>query len=133
MLGLAFKNVAAIDDATQIYPCVGLRTPGEKIRVNFGREPFKFDMTQFYKDEKARLWRSINQTSLSIKTPRPIPECSIMNVLVVEWLVRAGYSETAKELYNNSLGQSHVLDDTNLTFESLKGVHGLNDRKRIFF
>lgn len=33
----------------QYYPTVGLQTPGETVRVNFGQEPFKFDIESFVK------------------------------------------------------------------------------------
>lgn len=45
-LGVAFKQV---DLSEPIYPCVGLRTPGEKVSVNFGQERFVFDIVQYVK------------------------------------------------------------------------------------
>ena len=38
-LGVAFKDLPS-----QLYPTVGLQTPGEVIDANFGQEPFKFDV-----------------------------------------------------------------------------------------
>ena len=38
-LGVAFKDLPA-----QLYPTVGLQTPGEVVDANFGQEPFKFDV-----------------------------------------------------------------------------------------
>jgi hypothetical protein len=34
------------DDNSNIplYPCVGLRTPGEEVEANFGSQPFVFDI-----------------------------------------------------------------------------------------
>ena len=29
------------------YPCIGLRTPGEHVRVNFGQKPFVFDIVGY--------------------------------------------------------------------------------------
>lgn len=37
--GYAFCNLQG-----KLYPTVGLRTPNEAIRVNFGNEPFRFDI-----------------------------------------------------------------------------------------
>lgn len=45
-LGVAFKN---INLSESFYPCVGLRTPGEKVYVNFGQEPFVFDIAHYVK------------------------------------------------------------------------------------
>jgi hypothetical protein len=130
LLGTAFKGILKGDDEAVLYPCVGLRTPGENIKANFGKEPFKFDISQFYNDEKERLWRQVQQTSIAIKTPRPVPSCSIVNKLVVEWLVRSGYAETARLLYTSSLGQSHQLDETNLTFEHILGGSSVDARRQ---
>jgi hypothetical protein len=33
----------------QYYPTVGLQTPGETVKVNFGQEAFKFDIESFVK------------------------------------------------------------------------------------
>lgn len=30
-----------------LFPCVGLRTPGEQLDVNFGQKPFKFDILNY--------------------------------------------------------------------------------------
>jgi hypothetical protein len=45
-LGTAFTN---IDLSQPVYPAVGLRTPGEQVTVNFGYEPFSFDIGQYIK------------------------------------------------------------------------------------
>ncbi|KAL7747857.1 hypothetical protein RI367_006792 [Sorochytrium milnesiophthora] len=47
-----------------VYPSVGMRTPGEAVEVNFGQNPFKFDIESYVKEEKERLWRHINATSV---------------------------------------------------------------------
>jgi hypothetical protein len=129
LLGTAFKGILKGDDEAVLYPCVGLRTPGENIKANFGKEPFKFDISQFYSDEKERLWRQILQTSIGTNSPRPTPSCSIVNKLVVEWLVRSGYAETARSLYASSLGQAHQLDESNLTFDTLLGGASVDSRQ----
>lgn len=45
-LGTAFKG---IDPGKTLYPSVGLRTLGEKVTVNFGHEPFVYDIEQYIK------------------------------------------------------------------------------------
>jgi len=38
--GIAFKNV----DTTELFPTISLHSPNEEVRVNFGLDPFKFDI-----------------------------------------------------------------------------------------
>lgn len=45
-LGPAFKSIKTHMD---LYPCVGLRTVGERVSVNFGQDPFVFDIVQYIK------------------------------------------------------------------------------------
>ncbi|KAJ1853758.1 hypothetical protein GGH12_004686 [Coemansia sp. RSA 1822] len=37
----------AIDISKDLYPCVGMRTPGEHLVANFGRKPFVFDISAY--------------------------------------------------------------------------------------
>ena len=48
LLDVAFPEIL-IDESSKddIYPMVGLYSPGDHIRVNFGREPFVFDIAQY--------------------------------------------------------------------------------------
>jgi hypothetical protein len=39
LLGTAFRDIKG-----KIYPTVGMKKPGEHIRVNFGQSPFVFDI-----------------------------------------------------------------------------------------
>lgn len=43
LLGVAFQNLPGND----YYPTVGLRTRGEKVKFNFGLEPFKFNIEDY--------------------------------------------------------------------------------------
>ncbi|GBC08195.1 hypothetical protein RclHR1_07960011 [Rhizophagus clarus] len=44
-LGVAFQNLPG----NNYYPTVGLRTRGEKVKFNFGQEPFKFNIDDYAK------------------------------------------------------------------------------------
>ncbi|CAG8685630.1 16407_t:CDS:2, partial [Funneliformis mosseae] len=44
-LGIAFQNLQGND----YYPTVGLRTKGEKVKINLGQEPFKFNINAYAK------------------------------------------------------------------------------------
>lgn len=43
-LGIAFTDMNL---KQPMFPAVGLRTPGEQVTVNFGHEPFVFDIAQY--------------------------------------------------------------------------------------
>ncbi|KAJ2011888.1 hypothetical protein GGI06_004354, partial [Coemansia sp. S85] len=43
-LGYAFDK---IDTTKDLFPCVGMRTPGEHVKANFGRKPFAFDISHY--------------------------------------------------------------------------------------
>jgi hypothetical protein len=43
LLGVAFQNLPG----NNYYPTVGLRTRGEKVKFNFGQEPFKFNIDDY--------------------------------------------------------------------------------------
>lgn len=61
-LGVAFNR---LDQSAEYYPCIGLRTPGESITVNFGNEPFLYDINQYIKVSLLLLLSSIMYESLS--------------------------------------------------------------------
>lgn len=58
--GYIFDNIG--QDDTVIYPSVGLRTQSESIRVNFGQEPFKFDIDYHVHCARDRAWDRIQAT-----------------------------------------------------------------------
>jgi hypothetical protein len=39
----------------RFYPTIGLQTVGENVKINFGQEPFKFDIESFM---KVSIWTS---------------------------------------------------------------------------
>ncbi|KAJ3050020.1 hypothetical protein HK097_009001, partial [Rhizophlyctis rosea] len=111
-LGVAFKelNRNMRDTEKALYPSVGLRTPGEIVEANFGTQPFVFDIEQFFKEEKANLWHTINVAPLafpsvpsasavsrpSLNFPQPHSPTLNINELVLNYLVHNGFSETAE-------------------------------------
>ncbi|KAG9287359.1 hypothetical protein G9A89_023731 [Geosiphon pyriformis] len=108
-LGIAFRDLKGV-----LYPSIGLRTPGEKILVNFGQREFKFAIEHYMKEEKARLWNTINATPMpTIPTPKTSPSVSIatseanltarVHQLIISYLVHHGFSETAKVFSNNAV------------------------------
>lgn len=90
-LGTAFRDVCG----RSIYPFVGFKTPGEKIRVNFGQKDFVFDIAQYYKHERFQTLETIMTKSL--KSP------NIVEDVVLEYLLHHGYVQSATALQNSSL------------------------------
>ncbi|KAI8997559.1 hypothetical protein BDB01DRAFT_771549 [Pilobolus umbonatus] len=102
-LGVAFSK---IDLSQPVYPAVGLRTPGERITVNFGQEPFVYDIVQYIKDQKVQLIREITTKQQlnpndKIKDDR-VQSKEILDQLILSYLVHHGYTATAKGLAQNT-------------------------------
>ena len=57
-----FENLGSAGD---LYPTVGLRTPGEAIRANFGHEPFTFDIDSHVEQVRNRTWARIQSTPVT--------------------------------------------------------------------
>ncbi|TPX63230.1 hypothetical protein SpCBS45565_g06791 [Spizellomyces sp. 'palustris'] len=117
-LGVAFKNV--VDHGKSdgaLYPSVGLRTPGEIVEANFGQRKFKFDIEHHYKEEKARLWHSVNAAPLPSLPTADIPQDSSdsgmkgqrrdgstdINELILAYLIHHGFCETAATFHGNAI------------------------------
>ncbi|CAN0134180.1 unnamed protein product, partial [Hapterophycus canaliculatus] len=44
LLGAAFPSIRCPLDVLGLYPCVGLHSQGEAVRLNFGQRPFLYDL-----------------------------------------------------------------------------------------
>jgi len=95
-LGVAFRDLPS-----QLYPTVGLQTPGEVIDANFGQEPFKFDV----EGEMRELRRKTQGVVEELAWPRRHGDAqSVLHHMVATYLVHHGYSHTA-ETFARSAGQ----------------------------
>merc|ERR1719350_1530582 len=95
-LGVAFKDLPS-----QLYPTVGLQTPGEVIDANFGQEPFKFDI----EGEMRELRRKTQGVIEDLSWPRKHGDAqAVLHNMVSTYLVHHGYSQTA-ESFARSAGQ----------------------------
>ncbi|XP_019873776.2 ran-binding protein 9 isoform X2 [Aethina tumida] len=87
-LGTAFRDLPP-----NLYPTVGLQTPGEVVDANFGQEPFVFDIEDMMKELRFRTRTEILDF--------PVPESqgewqAILNKMVSTYLVHHGYYNTAE-------------------------------------
>ena len=104
----------------ELFPSVGLRHSGEAIRVNFGHEPFKFDIDYHVQQARNHTWANILRTPLnssllaslsqglgfngkhdttvsSTRTPVTDEQTkSTINKLVVGYLAHHGYIKTVR-------------------------------------
>ncbi|KAF5292383.1 hypothetical protein FQA39_LY03417 [Lamprigera yunnana] len=87
-LGTAFTDLPP-----NLYPTVGLQTPGEIVDANFGQDPFVFDIEDMMNELKSK-------TRLSIYD-FPVPEGqgewqAVLNKMVSTYLIHHGYCNTAE-------------------------------------
>lgn len=54
LLGSAFSGIRSSLDTAGLYPCVGLHSPGEAVRLNFGQRPFLFDLSASVAEEDSQ-------------------------------------------------------------------------------
>lgn len=96
-LGIAFRDLIS-----NLYPTVGLQTPGEIIDVNFGQQPFVFDIEEMRKEIVANTFRTILDFPASQNDANW--QATLQRV-VSAYLVHHGYCATAECFAKNS-GQS---------------------------
>ncbi|XP_060520448.1 ran-binding protein 9 isoform X2 [Cylas formicarius] len=87
-LGTAFSDLPP-----DLYPTVGLQTPGEVVDANFGQDPFVFDIEDMMRELRARTKAEICDF--------PVPGTqgewqAILNKMVSTYLVHHGYCNTAE-------------------------------------
>ncbi|KAF7367389.1 Ran-binding protein [Mycena sanguinolenta] len=123
LIGSAFKDVGK---STDLYPSIGLRHSGEAVRVNFGQDPFKFDIEYHVHQQRLQTWSNILTTPIN---PALIAEEGIIatskgkaepvtdeqakgaiNNLVLSYLAHHGYAKTARAFQKQCLGTSGDLD-----------------------
>lgn len=87
----AFTNVKGV-----LYPTVSLHSPGEKIWINFGTTPFRFNIEGYIRDQQEK----VEATMASVEA-----DSSFFLPLLKMYLSNAGYVDTLKAL-EQSTGSS---------------------------
>ncbi|KAK5201931.1 hypothetical protein LTR16_000948 [Cryomyces antarcticus] len=90
-IGIAFRDIKA----QKLFPSVGLKKPGEHLRVNFGQTPFVFDIDGMVEAEKSLIHREISQVSVTSLQP-PLDETALIQELIAQYLAHDGYVETGR-------------------------------------
>ncbi|KAG7090737.1 hypothetical protein E1B28_009827 [Marasmius oreades] len=100
-LGPVFENVGKGID---LYPSVGLQHVGESVKVNFGHEPFKYDIEYYVQQQRNQAWaeiieRPVDTSFFSAGNNGSAPEEQTkrtLNRLVLSYLAHHGYVKTAR-------------------------------------
>ncbi|XP_061720462.1 ran-binding protein 10 isoform X2 [Cydia pomonella] len=95
-LGIAFRGLPP-----NLYPTVGLQTPGEVVDANFGQQPFVFDIEDMLRELRARTRLTIDEF--------PLPDAQgqwqqVLHRMVSTYLVHHGYCSTATA-FSRATGQ----------------------------
>ncbi|XP_048523507.1 ran-binding protein 9 [Dendroctonus ponderosae] len=110
-LGIAFHDLPP-----NLYPTVGLQTPGEVVDANFGQEPFVFDIEDMMRELRAHTKIEVQEF--------PIPGNqsewqAVLNKIVSTYLVHHGYCNTA-EAFAQITNQPFTED-----------IHSIKNRQKI--
>ncbi|EUC33482.1 hypothetical protein COCCADRAFT_26192 [Bipolaris zeicola 26-R-13] len=128
MLGVAFKD---LKPNMPYYPTVGMKKPGETVRVNFGQEPFAFDIDKMVQDEKAATQAEIARTK--VESSAAGGEDALIHQLVGQYLAHDGYVETARAFSAEILEEAKALandEDADLPYRAaVEDLDALNRQK----
>ncbi|KAI9829430.1 MAG: hypothetical protein M1819_006367 [Sarea resinae] len=129
-LGTAFEN---LNKGTKLFPSVGMKKPGENLKVNFGQTPFMFDIDGMIAEEKWSVEQEISQVDATTLQP-PLDETSLIQGLVAQYLAHDGYVETARAFAEEVRSESRALqngkDTSHTAFEAQEDMDAVN-RQRI--
>lgn len=87
-LGIAFTDLPP-----NLYPTVGLQTPGEVVDANFGQHPFVFDIEDYMRDWRTKIQAQIDRFPVG---EREGEWQSMIQKMVVSYLVHHSYCATAE-------------------------------------
>lgn len=122
---MAFPNIRS----DRLYPSVGMKKPGEHLRINFGRTPFVFDIDSLVEQEQRGVISEINKTDVSNLHP-PDDEKALIHNLVGQYLAHEGYVETARAFTKDVQERqiSNQSQPVQLTSED-DDIHAINRQK----
>ncbi|XP_036724203.1 ran-binding protein 9 [Balaenoptera musculus] len=100
-LGIAFTDLPP-----NLYPTVGLQTPGEVVDANFGQHPFVFDIEDYMREWRTKIQAQIDRFPVG---DREGEWQTMIQKMVSSYLVHHGYCATA-EAFARSTDQT-VLEE----------------------
>jgi hypothetical protein len=124
-LGTAFRDLKL---NVPYFPTVGMKKPGETVRVNFGQEPFAFDIDKMVQDEKAAIQAEIARTKTVSNAPEG--EDALIHQLIGQYLAHDGYVETARAFSDEIVDEARALandEDAHIPYRTaLEDMDALN-------
>ncbi|KAI7870533.1 hypothetical protein BDF14DRAFT_1770984 [Spinellus fusiger] len=118
-LGTAFTKVVG----DSLYPFVGFKTTGERIKANFGNMEYMFDIKQYIRAERRHTLDTLFSTTQVLPKPMSVkaqimPSAlataesqDVMNALVLDYLDYYGYENTSNSLKSTILSLKDPLVD----------------------
>jgi hypothetical protein len=96
--------------ANNLYPSIGMKRANEHLRINFGRQPFAFDIDTMVLEDKRIALSEISKTNVPANDRRN-DEDTLIKSLVSQYLAHDGYVETAKIFANEVNDADQSLSD----------------------
>ncbi|CAE7219577.1 hypothetical protein PTNB73_09874 [Pyrenophora teres f. teres] len=128
LLGTAFRD---LKPNMPYYPTVGMKKPGETVQVNFGQEPFAFDIDKMVHDEKTAIQAEIARTKFESYAGGS--EDSFIHQLVGQYLAHDGYVETARAFSDEIVEEARMLaggEDDDIPYRTaVEDLDALNRQK----
>lgn len=125
--GTAFTGIKG----DRLFPSVGMKKPGEHLRINFGRTPFVFDIDRLMEQERQTVLQEIKKADVS-SLHTPDNEDSLVHKLIGQYLAHEGYVDTAKafanDLQNQQLSLAGESEAPQLP-ETDDDIHAINRQK----
>ncbi|THC98715.1 hypothetical protein EYZ11_001778 [Aspergillus tanneri] len=107
-LGNAFRELRNV----KVYPSVGMKKqPPVHLAVNFGQQPFMFDIDGMVKEERYSIYSDIRTTSTATLQP-PLDEPALLQELVAQFLAHDGYVETARAFAGEVATETAALENS---------------------
>ncbi|KAJ7401792.1 Ran-binding protein 9 [Pitangus sulphuratus] len=106
ILLIPFLKLATVCLQPNLYPTVGLQTPGEVVDANFGQHPFVFDIEDYMREWRTKIQAQIDRFPIG---DREGEWQTMIQKMVSSYLVHHGYCATA-EAFARSTDQT-VLEE----------------------
>lgn len=127
LAGTAFTGISK----DRLFPSVGMKKPGEHLRINFGRTPFVFDIDRMMEQERQAIFSDIGKTDVTSLHP-PDDESLLIHSLIGQYLAHEGYVGTAKAFAQDISEQQQAFQPDRppaLTLSTEDDIHAINRQK----
>lgn len=127
LIGTAFTGIKE----QRLYPSVGMKKPGEHLRVNFGKHPFVFDIDSVMEKERQAIMAEISQADVTDIQPH-MPESPLIHSLIGQYLAHEGYVETSKAFAQDVHNRAQSLSGASQPAQapdSDSDIHAVNRQK----